>query len=222
MTNVALFDLDGTLTDPAVGIVRSFRHGMDAVGINAADHEPLERFIGPPLQESFAGIGLDDGGVAAAIEGYREYFAVTGIFENLVYDGVVELLTELKAEGWTLAVATSKPEPFTNRILDHFDLAQFFTVAAGATMDGSRRHKKDVIKHALDQLDWRDDGQGNAVMIGDRDVDIRGGQALGLSTIGVVWGYGSVEELIEANPDALAENPDGVKSLLSPTGIICG
>jgi phosphoglycolate phosphatase len=210
MTNIALFDLDGTLTDPAVGIVRSFHHGMEAVGIDPAAHEPLERFIGPPLQESFAGMGLDSRGVAAAIEGYREYYAVTGIFENVVYDGVPELLTQLKTDGWVLGVATSKPEPFANRILDHFGLADFFTVTAGATMDGSRRHKQDVIKHALGQLNWVPHETGKTVMIGDRDVDIAGGHALGLSTIGAVWGYGSVEELIEERPSALASKPSEI------------
>lgn len=222
MTNVALFDLDGTLTDPAVGIVRSMRSGMQSVGIDPSNHEPLEQFIGPPLQESFAAMGLDDGGVARAIEGYREYFAVTGIFENVVYEGIPDLLTHLKTEGWTLGVATSKPELFANRILDHFELTEFFEVVAGATMDGSRRHKQDVIKHALQQLNWKPSPQGTAVMIGDRDIDIQGGQAHGLATIGVVWGYGSPEELIEADPSALAADPDGVKSLLSPTGLICG
>ncbi len=213
--NLALFDLDGTLTDPAEGIVGSLLHGMAAVGVDPNDHEPLEQFIGPPLQESFAEMGLDNAGVAAAIEGYRERFATVGIFENKVYDGIPELLQQMQNDGWTLAVATSKPEPFAVRIVDHFDLTQYFEVIAGATMDGSRRHKKDVIQHALDQLHHQSGAGGpKPVMIGDRDVDIKGGQAHGLSTIGVVWGYGSVEELIDAGPSALAAQPSEIPEAL--------
>ena len=212
--NLALFDLDGTLTDPAEGIVGSLEHGMAAVGVDPALHQPLEQFIGPPLQETFGSMGLDSDGVAAAIEGYRERFATVGIFENVLYAGIPQLLQQLKAEGWTLAVATSKPEPFATQILDHFDLSGYFEVIAGATMDGSRRHKKDVIQHALDQLGWKRSGGAKAVMIGDRDVDIKGGKAHGLSTIGVVWGYGSVEELIDAAPSALAGQPSEISEAL--------
>lgn len=214
LLDIALFDLDGTLTDPAVGIVGSLKHGMEAVGIDPSSHDPLEQFIGPPLQETFASMGLDDAAVEAAIEGYRERFATVGIFENKVYNGIPEVLDQMRQDGWTLAVATSKPEPFANRIVDHFGLADYFEVVAGATMDGSRRHKKDVIAHALDQLGGKPSGVAKAVMIGDRDVDIKGGQAHGLSTIGVVWGYGSVEELIDASPSALAAHPSEIPEAL--------
>lgn len=212
--NIALFDLDGTLTDPAVGIVNSLRHGMEAVGIDPEQFLPLEQFIGPPLQESFAAMGLDPAGVTAAIAGYRERFAVSGIFENRVYDGIVDILTALASAGWELAIATSKPEPFTTRILDHFELTPFFSVMAGATMDGKRRHKRDVIEHALAQLRWDANAAGRTVMIGDRNVDIAGGAAFDLTTIGVAWGYGSVEELIEAAPSAMAAVPGDLLTIL--------
>jgi len=161
-------------------------------------------------------MGLSPAQVDAAIAGYREHFGVTGIFENRVYDGIEEALDALLAAGWTLAIATSKPEPFATRIADHFELTDRFTVIAGATLDGTRRHKSDVIAHALAQLADRGDGSiGAGVMIGDRAVDIAGGHRHGLATIGVVWGYGSPEELIEAAPSALSGHPRELPELIA-------
>ncbi len=212
--DLVLFDLDGTLTDPAEGIVQSFRKAFADVGLDPEDHEPLDRYIGPPLQETFAAAGLDSDGVKAAIAGYRSYFAVQGIFQNRMYDGVNDVLETLKSGGWVLGVATSKPEPFTERILEHFDLARYFDVVAGATMDGARRHKVDVIEHAL-TLAQPHGAVRRAVMIGDRAVDITGARAHGLGTIGVTWGYGSVEELVAADPSALAAEPGELLELLA-------
>ncbi len=212
--SLALFDLDGTLTDPAEGIAESFRQGFAAVGLDPDDHEPLDRFIGPPLQETFAAAGLDPDAVKAAIGGYRSYFAVQGIFQNQVYEGIDGVLSALKAEGWLLGVATSKPEPFTERILEHFDLAHYFDVVAGSTMDGTRRHKVDVIAHAM-ALVAPLGGIRRAVMVGDRAVDINGAQAHGLGSIGVTWGYGSLDELVAAGPSALAAEPGEILELLA-------
>lgn len=209
---IVLFDLDGTLTDPAVGITASFAAGLTAVGIEPESAGKLERFIGPPLQDSYATFGLDEATVEAAIAGYRQRFAAGGMFENEVYDGIPELLGALKADGWILAVATSKPEKFTNLILRHFDLYDFFAVIAGATMDGSRRNKYDIIVHALAQIDHRPEDR--IVMIGDRAVDIEGAHRANISAIGVVYGYGSPEELIAANPEALAGSPAELGPLL--------
>ncbi len=206
--------MDGTLTDPAEGIVASFRSGFVAVGLDPADHEPLSRFIGPPLQETFAAAGLAPDKVVEAIAGYRSFFATQGIFQNRVYDGIVEVLTGLQADGWLLGVATSKPEPFTERILDHFELTDYFDVVAGATMDGARRHKADVIAHAL-ALTAPLGQVRRAVMIGDRAVDISGAKAHGLASIGVTWGYGGIEELVAADPSALAAEPGELPDLLS-------
>lgn len=209
---IALFDLDGTLTDPAVGIVASFRAGLEAVDIDPDDQGPLERFIGPPLQDSYAAFGLDAKGVDTAVAGYRERFAAGGMFENEVYPGILELLVSLRADGWVLGVATSKPEKFTHLILRHFDLADSFDAVAGATMDGSRRHKYDIIVHALGLLDAK--GEDRVIMIGDRAVDIEGAHKAKISAIGVVYGYGSPEELIGANPAALAGTAAEIGELL--------
>jgi len=211
---LALFDLDGTLTDPAAGITQSLRRGLKAVDLDADQFLPLEQFIGPPLQESFASMGVGPTDIATAIGGFREYYGSTGIFENEVYEGTDAMLTRLTDAGWTLAVATSKPEPFAIRILDHFNLSDHFSAVVGATLDGTRRHKIDVIAHALSQMSWQPGATSQAVMVGDRDVDIRGGQAHGLATIGVVWGYGTVEELIEAETSALAATPDDIATVL--------
>jgi len=208
----ALFDLDGTLTDPAEGITASFAAGLVAVGLDPDDHGDLTRFIGPPLQDSYGELGLDTAGVEAAVAGYRERFAAGGMFENEVYPGIPKLLDDLTEAGWTLAVATSKPEKFTHLILRRFELADHFTVVSGATMDGSRRHKYDIVMRALEQLDATP--ADRSVMIGDRAVDITAAHKAGIGSIGVVYGYGTPEELIGANPDALAGSPDEIGPLL--------
>jgi len=209
----ALFDLDGTLTDPAEGITACIRHGLAAVDVDADKHGPLERFIGPPLNDSFAGLGLTPDQVDEAITAYRERFAIVGMFENEVYDGIPELLRGLTEARWTLAVATSKPDIFAVKILEHFELRSFFEVVAGATMTGTRRTKVDVLKHALAELGPRTSAD-RMIMIGDRRLDIDAAHACGIGSIGVLYGYGSPEELIPANPSALANSPEEVGTLL--------
>lgn len=215
---LALFDLDGTLTDPALGITACIRHGLAEVGVDATEFEPLEQFIGPPLQESFRAMGLTADQTREAIAAYRERFAIAGMFENKVYDGIPELLKTLHDAGWQLGVATSKPEVFANKILETFDLDPFFATVAGATMDGTRRHKRDVVAHALATLD-RADRPGRCTMIGDRGTDIEAAHAHGIGSIGVVWGYGPTEELIEAAPSALAGDPSELGDLLGVIGM---
>lgn len=212
-TKLVLFDLDGTLTDPGEGIANSLRNGLELVGIDPSEHQPLQQFIGPPLQESFVLMGVPETELDKAIVGYREHFADIGIFENFVYPGIPEMLAHLVGDGWTLAIATSKPETFARRILDHFDLAQFFDVVAGATLDGSRRHKSDVIQHALDQLPQRLE-ESTHFMVGDRNVDIEGGRLHGLDTIAVTWGYGSLSELESCSPSSIVEEPSQVLAIL--------
>ncbi|MEE9415491.1 MAG: HAD hydrolase-like protein [Acidimicrobiales bacterium] len=214
---VVLFDLDGTLTDPKVGIVTCLENGMRAVGLNPSDHGDLSRFIGPPLDDTFAGFGLNDSDVQLAIGAYRERFATHGIFENEVYDGTVEMLQQLRSDGWTLGVATSKPEPFAVRILAHFKLDQWFGFVAAATLDGTRRTKADVIAHAL-QLSGRRPGDHavakSVVMIGDRQHDIAGARSHQIRTIAVSWGYGGLDELVAADPWRIAGSPGEIPDLL--------
>jgi phosphoglycolate phosphatase len=199
---VVLFDLDGTLTDPRVGITRSVAFALARFGIEVEDTDTLVPFIGPPLDESFVKLGgLAEADAWNAVLAYREYYTDTGIYENAVYDGIAEVLGELAARGWRLGVATSKPTVFAERILEHFDLRAAFEVVSGAEMDGSRQHKHLVIEHALAQLDV--DPSPECVMVGDREHDIVGARRLGLATVGVTWGYGPREELEAAGADVI-------------------
>lgn len=171
-----LFDLDGTLTDPMLGITRSVQYALRRFGIEVDDLRTLCRFIGPPLKESFRDFyGMDDEQATRAVALTREYFAPRGIFENRLYEGIPELLTELQAAGCMLAMATSKPEPFARQIAEHFHLADRFTLIGGATMDGTRTAKRDVVRYVLGALDVEDPTA--AVMIGDRRYDIEGAAA---------------------------------------------
>ena len=205
-----LFDLDGTLTDPMLGITRSVQYALHRFGIEVDDLRTLCRFIGPPLKESVrAFYGMDaDQAVARTLE----YFAPRGIFENRLYEGIPELLTELQAAGYMLAMATSKPEPFARQIAEHFHLADRFTLIGGATMDGTRTAKRDVVRHVLDALGVEDPTA--AVMIGDRRYDIEGAAAEGIASIGVLWGYGSREELAAAGAGQIVGTIPGLRALL--------
>ncbi|MBE6773976.1 MAG: HAD family hydrolase [Ruminococcaceae bacterium] len=204
MYDVILFDLDGTLTDPGLGITNSVAYALERYGIEVENRESLYPFIGPPLADSFMNFyGFDSEKAMDAITVYREYFRNKGIFENEVYEGVRELLENIKASGRKTVLATSKPEEFAVRILEHFDLAKYFDVVAGASMDEKRNKKGDVIKYAMEKGAFRSE---NAVMIGDREHDIFGARENGLDSIGVLYGYGSRQELENAGADYIAES----------------
>ncbi len=203
MYNTVLFDLDGTLTDPGRGITNSVAYSLKKFGIEVEDKKELYKFIGPPLHESFMkyyGFTKEEADTAVAY--FREYFRDTGIFENEVYDGIENLLKEIKASGRKIILATSKPEEFAKRILVHFALDRYFDFAAGATMDTSRVKKGDVIAYALKESGCSAE---NAVMIGDKLHDILGAKENGLASIGVLFGYGSRKELENAGADYIAE-----------------
>ncbi len=199
-----LFDLDGTLTDPYDGISRSVAHALAQMSKPALSIQQLRAFIGPPLQDCFSSLGLDNDDVALAVELYRERFSELGLYENQVYGGIREALQALVASGTTLALATSKPLPFAERILDHFDLTKFFTAVGGATLDDSRRSKADVIAFALDRLNVC---AGDAWMVGDRAQDIIGAKEHGMSSVGVRWGYAEPGELEAAGADVIVSTP---------------
>ncbi len=208
MYNTVLFDLDGTLTDPGMGITNSVAHALKKYGIEVEDKRELYKFIGPPLHESFMKYyGFSEKEAETAIVYYREYFRDTGIFENEVYNGIENLLKEIKASGRKIILATSKPEEFAKRILVHFGLDKYFDFAAGATMDTSRSKKGDVIAYALKECGC---SSKNAVMVGDRMHDILGAKENGLASIGVLFGYGSREELENAGADYIAETVDDI------------
>lgn len=212
MYKYLLFDLDGTLTDPSIGITNSVAYALSKFGINVEDKRTLYKFIGPPLVDAFSeyyGFSKEDSEKATAF--YRETFSVKGLFENRVYDGVVEMLEALKNKGKRLIIATSKPEPFTMKILKHFDLLKYFDFVAAATFDSSRNSKDKVIAYALQSLDIKD--RSEVVMIGDRHHDIDGAKENGIDSIGVLWGFGSREELETADATYIAESIDDLISI---------
>jgi len=208
-----LFDLDGTLTDPMIGITRSVQYALRAYGIKEPDLTKLCPFIGPPLKDSFMKYyGFPEAQAQEAIGKYREYFSAGGIFENQVYDGIPELLEELKACGKILLVATSKPEPFALQILEHFHLLSSFHGVYGASMDEKRVKKGEVIAYALEREGIED--TWSAVMVGDREHDITGARENHMEAIGVLFGYGSREELESAGAGFLAASVEELKHLL--------
>ena len=207
-----LFDLDGTLTDPGIGITNSVMYALEKFGIHVSDRETLYPFIGPPLVDSFSKyFGFDEKQALQAVEYYREYFREDGIFENVVYEGIPEMLGELKSRGAIFALATSKPYEFSVRILDHFDLHQYFDIVGAATMDGRISRKADVISHLIDKLGETE--KSSILMIGDRDQDIDGAKANGLQSAGVLWGYGSRDELMDAGADYIVSVPSDIVNI---------
>lgn len=215
-----LFDLDGTLTDPKEGITKSVAYALKSYGIEVKDLDSLCKFIGPPLKDSFVNFyGFSDAQGAEAVEKYREYFRPYGVYENKVYDGVDELLRELKACGKIIILATSKPTVFAKVILEHFDLMKYFDVVCGSELDGSRVKKGDVVAYALEQAGELERQAGElerakeidkslAVMIGDREHDILGAKENGLDSIGVLYGYGDRAEHEAAGADYIVETVD--------------
>lgn len=195
---VVLFDLDGTLIDPKEGITKSVQYALGKMNVEVASCDELESFIGPPLQLSFMEqYGFSEQQANEAINFYRERYKPTGIYENTVYEGIVELLAELKAAGCKLAIATSKPGVFAQNIAEHYDFAQYFDAIVGSELDGTRTLKAEVIEEALRQLS--NPSVEKCIMIGDRKYDIIGAQVNHMASVGVEYGYGSVEELHSAN-----------------------
>ena len=195
-----LIDLDGTLTDPKVGITTSARYGLEKIGHPISDEINIDWIIGPPLKASLAKIlNVEADHVLAeqALMGYRERFAVKGLYENHVFEGVAETLAELKRRGYRLFVATAKPTVYAKQILEHFDLAQYFTDIYGSELNGDRTNKAELIQYILAQQQLQAD---QCMMVGDREHDIFGARQNGIDTIAVSYGYGSQEELEVAQP----------------------
>ena len=212
--NTILFDLDGTLTDPAEGITKAVEAALNHYGITVADRAALHKFIGPPLDESFPEFyGFDAARTAEATEVFRAYFDRQGWRENIPYPGVEDMLRDLRAAGKRLLVATSKPEVFALRIMEHFGLAQYFDHICGAPMDNQEGAKKAaVIRDALRRSGVED--LHAAVMVGDRRHDIDGARQAGLEAVGVLWGYGDLQELEASHPVHIVESFDGLKKVL--------
>lgn len=200
------FDLDGTLTDPGLGITNSVMYALERFGIRTEERSSLYKYIGPPLMDSFREFnGFDEEDCRRAVAAYREYFADRGLFENEVYPGIPALLNRLRAAGKRLCVATSKPEDFALRILRHFELDGYFDFVAGACMDETRTQKWEVIGWGLEQCGITEPGA--VLMAGDRKHDVLGAARFGMDCVGILYGYGSAEELTGAGAAALVSSP---------------
>lgn len=203
-----LFDLDGTLTDPKVGITTCVQYALKSFGIEEPDLDKLEPFIGPPLRDSFMKFyDFSAEQAEEAVAKYRERFEDTGIFENEVYAGIPKMLKELKGKGMHLAVASSKPQVFVERILEHFHLKQYFDVIVGCELDGRREKKSEVVAEALNRLfQGKPIEKEKVYMIGDRSFDIEGAKAFHIESVGVTYGYGDMEELKAAKADYIVQS----------------
>jgi phosphoglycolate phosphatase len=208
-----LVDLDGTITDSLPAITGSLKLALADVGLAVPADDVLRSVVGPPFEVGLPAIGVPADSMAAVIERYRLHYEGGGLFECTLYDGVVEMLDQLRVSGHRLAMATAKPEPTAVRIIEHFGLADRFAVLAGATYEPGRRTKGDVIAHALRQLEA---GAGpDVVLVGDRDHDVEGARDHGIDCIGALWGYGGEAELVAAGAWALAATPADVLALVA-------
>ncbi len=209
MYNTILFDLDGTLTDSGRGITNSVAYALTEFGLKFDSKDELKCFIGPPLIKMFMkAYGTSEGTARELVKKYREYYVERGIFENDLYDGIDFLLSSLFSKGKKLILATSKPEHFAIKILEHFDVARYFSNICGATMDEKRTEKDAVIAYALESAGISD--ISGVVMIGDREYDILGAKSFGMDSIGVLYGYGSREELTAAGATHIAETVEDI------------
>lgn len=208
-----LFDLDGTITDSGEGITKSVQYALKSFDINVEKLEDLNKFIGPPLKDSFKKFyDFDDEKAELGLKKYREYYAEKGIFENSLYDGVVELLDNLKKSNKTIILATSKPEVYAKQILAYFKVDKYFTFAAGSDFEETRVKKGEVIKYALEEAKISD--LSKVIMIGDREHDIIGAKENNIKSIGVLYGYGDVVELTQARAEYIARTPKEILNIV--------
>lgn len=234
-----LLDLDGTLVDSGRGITNAVMYALDKMNIPIPDRNELYRFVGPPISESFNNFfGLSGEENDRAVRLYREYYREKGLFEDEIYDGVPKLLIRLKRAGLTLILATAKPREFAERLLRHFDFFKYFDLIVGASMDASLIRKNDIIRRAVEaaadlkpygaacggrKSSGKPDpgenevGATDTVMVGDRDLDILGAKAAGIDSIGVLYGYGSYEEIKNAAPTHIAKTAREVGDILLST-----
>lgn len=210
MIKYILFDLDGTLTDPKEGITKCVQYALKSFGIERECDE-LEEFIGPPLKEHFMEYAsLNDADGTKAVELYRERYAPIGIFENRIYDGILDMMEYLKSQGKILAVATSKPTVFSKQICDKFGISPYIDYLSGSELDGRNTNKADVIRNAMDYLGASKD---NTIMVGDRIHDFLGAQKNGIPFVGVSYGYASDDEFAKVS-SPIAQTPEELKKIL--------
>ncbi|MBE6542680.1 MAG: HAD family hydrolase [Ruminococcaceae bacterium] len=219
MVKYVLFDLDGTLTDPAEGITSCIMFALSKMGRDIPPRSELYKFIGPPLVPSFMEfLGMTREEAEEALRLYRSRFSTIGWRENRAYDGIHEQLRLIKDSGKRLALATSKPEQFALNIMKEFSLAEYFDVICGSSLDGSRVEKGDVIRYALDTLGASASDGGEIIMIGDRKFDVIGAKEVGATSIGVLWGYGDERELIECGANYICRSVDSLAECVAVIG----
>ncbi len=211
MAKTILFDLDGTLTDSGEGIINCASLALSYYGLPVPDRETMRVFVGPPLHEMFVKFGVPEDKADEAVEVYRSRYNTVGKFENTPYPGIHQLLADLKKQGHTLLVATSKPEELSIEIMSKFELTQYFDRICGASLDRSRSTKEDVIAYLLQECGDSSD----MIMVGDTHYDVLGAAKHGINTIGVAWGYGSVEDMKHAGAIAIAHTMQELYSLLT-------
>ena len=211
------FDLDGTLTDSGEGIINCASLALEHFGLPVPSREEMRVFVGPPLDKTFIEFGVPADRVSEAIQVFRSRYVPVGIFENYPYPGIRELLEQLKEKGIRLFVATSKPEEMAIRVLDRFQLSGYFEKICGATLDGSRIEKSDVIAYLLTQVQDVE----NTVMVGDTKFDVLGAAEHGIPTIGITWGYGKEADMVSAGAAAIAHTPEELFALLTHTSFLC-
>lgn len=205
-----LFDLDGTLTDSGEGIINCAWLALKHFGLPLPDKQTMRCFVGPPLRDSFLRMGVAEADVETAIEIYRSRYVPTGMFENTPYPGIKSMLAALKAQGHQLFVATSKPEGMAIAILEKFELASYFDLICGASMDNTRDSKDKVIAYLLEKTGRKDE----YIMVGDTAYDVEGAALNAIPTIGVAWGYGKVEDMQAAGATAIAHSPAELLEML--------
>lgn len=209
-----LFDMDGTINESGTGFMRCVQYALDKMGLPEADESVLRTFIGPPLKDHFMDfVGLNEEDANQAVRFFRERYGTIGLYENGVYDGVEEMLKELKAAGYMIALASSKPEIYVRKILAHYELDQYFTEMVGSEMNGDRWKKAEVIEETLNRLGLAEDRE-YVLMVGDREHDIFGARQAGIDCMAAAWGYGSREELQAAGPVKIADHPMDVAEYL--------
>ncbi len=212
-----LFDLDGTLTDPKEGITKCVQHGLQSIGIIENDEAVLLSFIGPPLQESFPSIyNLDEAQTTQAIAAFRQRFSTIGLFENQAFEGAAEMLESIKTQypNKKIALATSKPKDFAVRILEKYDLLQYFDILDGSNLDGTKIHKHEVIESVLEQLKLTPEDYPEVLMIGDRKHDVEGAAQFGIDCIGVQFGYANEGELKDAGAKYIVDTMEELQDFL--------
>lgn len=214
MYDIFLFDLDGTLTDPKLGITSCVQYALSFFDIHEPDRDKLIPFIGPPLKTSFMELySMSEEDADEAVRRYRERFSTVGMYENKVFRGTHELLKALKAKGKKLAIATSKPIEFTEKILAHFQLQEYFDEVVGARLGGkSLGEKSEIIAETISR--FGEDKKSQMIMIGDRKMDISGAKENGIASVGVRFGYAEAGELEQAGADYIADTMDKLKELL--------